>query len=87
MNPICCVDQPMAAYNFHLSLAKAITIWTLFPFLADLPFVGKAFIADAQGLLLHKSLHMRPEANFSYTNRSNDSVLAKWSDLLQASCV
>ena len=25
MNPICCVDQPMAAYNFHLSLAKAIT--------------------------------------------------------------
>ena len=27
MNPICCglIDQPMAAYNFHLSLAKTIT--------------------------------------------------------------
>ena len=29
MNPICCglIDQPIAAYNFHLSLAKANTTY------------------------------------------------------------
>ena len=66
---VCCglIDQPIAAYNFHLSLAKANTTYldTFFPFFADLPFDGKAYIADAQGLFLHKSLHMRPEAIFS----------------------